>query len=276
MLKGYITAISYRHKIILPVTGGFDSRILFLASLHTECEYFVLQHQGMNYDHYDIWIAQKITALFDKKLHVIKDSKASNVTLEPAKNIDNPRSTTSFPRKIAGKVLINGNISEIARNYFNYITPVTAKKLALLNEYSDNVYVVNTYQKWLSQNKDLLKYYNYNLLDIFYWEEKMGNWTAKAKTEAHFMNFELMSPFNSRALLRLLLATKRKDRDKFTSKLYKKIIEQLVDNHKEVNDIPTNPDFERTRALFLKRIGLFKLFDSLRLELRIFKRKFIK
>lgn len=275
MLKNFITAISHRHAIILPVTGGFDSRLLFLASLHTKCEYFVSQHQNMNDDHYDIWIAQKITGLFNKKLHIIKDSAASNDTLNPTKNIDNPRKTT-FPKLIAGKVLINGNISEIARNYFNYITPITAKKLALLNGYSDNTYVIDTYQEWLSHNKGLSKDYDYNLLDLFYWEEKMGNWTAKAKTEANAMNFELMSPFNSRALLQLLLATKRKDRDKFTSRLYKKIIEHLVDNHREINAIPTNPNFERTRALFLKKIGLFNLFDSLRLQLRIFKRRLNK
>jgi hypothetical protein len=226
----------------------------------------------MNDDHYDIKIAQKITALFNKELHVIKDSEVSNDTVDATQNIDNPRAT-SFPKLIAGNVLINGNISEIARNYFNYITPVTAKKLTLLNGYSDNPFVMNSYQEWLSQNKNVLKQYDYNLLDMFYWEEKMGNWTAKAKTEAHALNFELMSPFNSRALLRLLLATKRKDRDKFTSRLYKKIIEHLVDNHEVVNAIPTNPDFERARALFLKKIGLFKMFDALRLDLRILKRK---
>ena len=49
MLKGYISAIAHRHKIILPVTGGFDSRLLFLASLDLECEYFVSQHNNMGY-----------------------------------------------------------------------------------------------------------------------------------------------------------------------------------------------------------------------------------
>ncbi|MFT5890765.1 MAG: hypothetical protein ACI9Y7_000863 [Dokdonia sp.] len=273
MLKGYITAIANRHKIVLPVTGGFDSRLLFLASLDTECDYFVSQHPNMSDDHYDITIAQKITDIFDKKLHVIKDADETNHTLETTQNIDNPR-TASFPKLVANKVLINGNISEIARNYYNYIQPVTAKKLTLLNGYSDNAFVIDTYQNWLSQNKGLFKKQGYHILDLFYWEEKMGNWTAKAKTEAHAMNLELMSPFNSRALLQLLLSTKRKDRDKFTSTLYQKIIEHLVDNHKEINAIPTNPDFERSRALFLKKIKLFKAFDAFRLYVRILKRKF--
>ncbi len=272
MLKGYISAIANRHEIILPVTGGFDSRLLFLASLGVECEYFVSQHKNMGDNHYDITIAQKLTGIFNKKLHVIKDADESTKTLDTNQNIDNPR-TTSFPKLVADKVLINGNISEIARNYYNYIYPVTAQKLTLLNGYSDNSFVIETYQNWLSQNKSHFNKLNYNILDMFYWEEKMGNWTAKAKTEAHAMHLELMSPFNSRALLHLLLATKRKDRDKFTSRLYCKIIENLVDNHKEINAIPTNPDFERKRALFLKKINLFRVFDDLRLHLRILKRK---
>ncbi len=271
MLKGYITAIANRHDIVLPVTGGFDSRLLFLASLGTACDYFVSQHPNMSDDHYDIVIAQKITNIFGKKLHIIKDADETNHTLETT-GIDHPR-TASFPKLVANKALINGNISEIARNYYNYIQPVTAKKLTLLNGYSDNPFVIDTYQDWLSQNKALFKKQDYHILDLFYWEEKMGNWTAKAKTEAHAMNLELLSPFNSRALLQLLLATKRKDRDKFTSTLYQKIIEHLVDNHKEINAIPTNPDFERSRALFLKKIKLFKTFDAFRLYLRILKRR---
>ena len=275
MLKGYISAIAHRHKIILPVTGGFDSRLLFLASLDLECEYFVSQHKNMGDEHYDITIAQKLTGIFNKKLQVIKDEKETTNTLNKIQNIDNPR-TTSFPKLVTGKVLINGNISEIARNYYNYIHPITAQKLTLLNGYSDNSFVIETYQNWLSQNKSIFDKFDYNILDMFYWEEKMGNWTAKAKTEAHAMHLELMSPFNSRALLHLLLSTKREYRDKFTSKLYRKIIENLVDNPKEINAIPTNPDFERRRALFLKKLKLFNLFDSLRLQLRIFKRKIKK
>ncbi|WP_299678970.1 hypothetical protein [uncultured Dokdonia sp.] len=271
MLKGYITAIANRHEIVLPVTGGFDSRVLFLSSLHINCTYFVSQHQDMNNGHYDIKIAQKLTRIFDKHLHIIKDSNQNTETLN-TNRIDNPRAT-SFPKLVNNKVLINGNISEIARNYFNYIHPVTAKKLTLLNGYSDNSYVIKNYKEWLLKNKETFKKYGYHTLDMFYWEEKMGNWTAKAKTEAHAMSIELMSPFNSRELLSLLLSTKRKDRDKFTSILYKKIIENLVDTHEEINSIPTNPDFERKRALFLKKLRLFKLFDAARLQLRILKRK---
>lgn len=43
ILKGFVKAISLRHDIIMPVTGGYDSRILFLTSndINSKCDYFI-------------------------------------------------------------------------------------------------------------------------------------------------------------------------------------------------------------------------------------------
>ncbi|WP_053970715.1 hypothetical protein [Mangrovimonas sp. ST2L15] len=267
MLKGYIKAIANRHPIILPVTGGFDSRLLFLASLSTECDYFVFQHDNMNESHYDIQIAKKLTHLFNKKLHVIEDG-ATDITSNK-----NNSFKTDYQKFIPGKVIINGNISEVARNFFNYIKPVSGIKLAVLNGFSTNNFVTNHYDQWLTKNQRPFETFGYNMLDMFYWEEKMSNWAARSKTENSKEGLEVMSPFNSRALLELLLSTKRKDRDKYTSKLYQKIIENLATNHKTINGIPTNPDFERKKAMFLKKIGLFQFYDEILLKVRILKRK---
>ena len=269
MLKGYIKAIANRHPIILPVTGGFDSRLLFLASLQTKCDYFVfLLHKDMSPDHFDIQIAKKITSIYHKKLHIIKEYEPEHDN-QDSDDIEH----TDYQDFIPGKVVVNGNVSEVARNFFNYIKPVTGKKLAVLNGFSTNPFVINQYQDWLSTNKTLLENCGYNVLDLFYWEEKMSNWLAKTKTETSNENLEVMSPFNSRALLELLLSTRRKDRDNHTSKLYKKIIEHLVDNHEMIHSIPINPGFERTLALWLKKFGMFRLYHKTLLHLRILKRK---
>ncbi|MCF1420977.1 hypothetical protein [Mangrovimonas futianensis] len=172
MLKGYIKAIANRHPIILPVTGGFDSRLLFLASLPTECDYFVFQHDNMNESHYDIQIAKKLTHLFNKKLHVIEDG-ATDI----ASNKNNSFKT-DYQEFIPGKVIINGNISEVARNFFNYIKPVSGIKLAVLNGFSTNNFVTVQYDQWLTKNQRLFETFGYNMLDMFYWEEKMSNWAA--------------------------------------------------------------------------------------------------
>jgi len=270
-LKGYITAISKRHDLILPVTGGFDSRLLFLASLDLGCEYYVSKHKNMSSNHYDITIAKQLCNLYGKTLHIIEDTSANSIILESAETLDVPRQG-SFPKITKNKAIINGNISEVARNYFNYHTNLSGKKLALLNGFSQNTFVIEKYQDWLSKNKEIFLKHNFNLLDTFYWEEKMSIWTAKAKSEANAMDLNLFSPFNSRALLHQLLNTNRKDRDKFTSKLYKAITTELTDKSGTVNHITTNPDFERKRALILKKLRLFTYFDALRLKVRILKR----
>jgi hypothetical protein len=272
-LKGYVTAISKQYKIVLPVTGGFDSRLLFLASLDLDCEYFVSKHANMDNNHYDITIAQQLCDLYGKTLHIIEDTSENNIALESNNTLDFPRNG-SFPKKTKNKAVVNGNISEIARNYFNYHKKLTGEKLSLLNGFSQNDFAINQYQNWLDTNQPILKAFNFNTLDLFYWEEKMSNWTAKAKTEANTINVSLFSPFNSRSLLELLLSTNKKHRDKFTSKLYKAIICNLTDKYEVVNNIPTNPNLERKRALILKKLRLFKCFDAARLQLRIWKRLF--
>ncbi len=41
MLKGYIASLANRSELRMAVTGGYDSRLLFLASLDVDCTYYV-------------------------------------------------------------------------------------------------------------------------------------------------------------------------------------------------------------------------------------------
>ena len=66
-------SISLRYpNLILPLTAGFDSRLLFLSSLDINCEYYVSQHKWMNDSHPDIIISKQLTSLFGKKLVIKK------------------------------------------------------------------------------------------------------------------------------------------------------------------------------------------------------------
>lgn len=66
MLKGYIAAISKQNRIKMAVTGGYDSRIIFLSSLHFECEYYVTKHPHMKDSHHDNYIPKQLTSQCDK------------------------------------------------------------------------------------------------------------------------------------------------------------------------------------------------------------------
>lgn len=53
MFKGYIEAIAKRYKkVVIPVTAGFDSRMVFAASLGLkECTYFIYKHPSFKENH---------------------------------------------------------------------------------------------------------------------------------------------------------------------------------------------------------------------------------
>jgi hypothetical protein len=115
---------------------------------------------------------------------------------EYVNSIDFPRFIDFSVTDLKNKVLVNGNVSEIARNYFGYHRNITPEELSSLNGYKSVLYPSIQYKHWLKVNKPLFSKLGYNYLDMFYWEEKMGNWGAKAKTEFNALNKTVTSPFN--------------------------------------------------------------------------------
>ncbi|MDE3743503.1 hypothetical protein [Maribacter polysaccharolyticus] len=269
MLKGYINAISKRNKLKMAVTGGYDSRVLFLASLNVECEYFVTRHPNMNDSHHDIFIPKRLTSYYDKDF-MIGDDNLMMENIEDTdyiNDIDFPRFWLSRNKSNNDLMYINGNVSEIARNYFGYYKNATAKDLCFLSGNSTLSFATKQYSIWL-KNKSVFKKYGYHYLDMFYWEEKMGNWQAKSKTEAHALDRNVLSPFNSRKLLNLLLSTKRKDRDSHFNRLYDLMIYELSGNDNEIIKIPINPSRKRTIFGLMKYFKIYNLYRFIKVKLR--------
>ncbi len=261
MLKGYIKAISQRDKIKMAVTGGYDSRVLFLASLDIKCNYYVSKHHNMEDSHYDIVIPKKLTKLFEKDFSVEIDSKEilSKKDTDYINDIDFPRFLQKEPNA-TNFTFLNGNISEIARNYYGYLKNATAEDLCYLAGYSKLNFAVKQYSSWLKDKKIFSKN-GYHYLDMFYWEEKMGNWAAKAKTESQALGKDIITPFNSRSLLNVLLGSKRTYRDSHFNRLYDLMIAKLSDNNKDVIKTPINPS---KKQYIIKLMKVFKIYNLYR------------
>ncbi|MCF6350827.1 MAG: hypothetical protein L3J23_07340 [Flavobacteriaceae bacterium] len=263
MLKGYLKAISLRKKMILGVTAGYDSRVLFLASLGLNCKYYVNKTNEMNDNHYDIIYAKKLTAIYRKKLNIIeKDFNQLNTDTRYKNSVDFPRFLNIGIETKDNEIVINGNISEIARNFYGYHKNATSKDLSFLSGKSNQEYAIKEYDKWLKNKIEFTKL-GYNYLDMFYWEEKMGIWQAKAKTESYALNRNVTTPYNSRDLLTLLLSTKRKYRDSHFNKLYDKIIFNLSNNNKSVKKLPINLSKRTIIIRLLKRFGLYNWYREI-------------
>lgn len=267
MLKGFIKAASIRNSLALAVTAGYDSRVLFLASFDVDCKYFVSKHGYMTDNHYDIVIPQKLTDLFDKPFDVINDSKEAQADafLRKQSSVDFPRSLSEAEKYYPEHVYINGNISEIARSYFGNHGSLNHKDLAFLSGFPSYRFVEKVHQEWLSTNKDLFEKMGYHPLDMFYWEEKMGNWGAKAKTEWSALGRNMFSPFNSRDLLSLLLSTPKKSRDSHFNLLYNAIIQKL--SPKPLR-LPINPSPKQTVIKIMKTLRVYNLYRYLGIKAR--------
>ncbi|MGV8135552.1 MAG: hypothetical protein AB2L20_10085 [Mangrovibacterium sp.] len=269
MLKGYLKAISCRNEIALAVTGGYDSRVLFLASLETDCMYYVLKHTGMTDSHYDISVPRELTSLYHRSFLVIPDPGCNAGDEEYVNSVDFPRfidfSGADFLTK---RVLVNGNVSEVARNYFGDYKNLSGEELSRLNGYQNARFPVAYYGAWLKKNKAFFSELGYHYLDLFYWEEKMGIWGAKAKTEFNSLNKTVTSPFNSRDLLVLLLSVKREYRDSHFNRLYNQLIRELSQGREEVTRIPVNPCRKQKMIRLMKWLNVYQLYRIFVLRLR--------
>jgi len=264
MLKGYIKAVAMRRKIAMAVTGGYDSRVLFLASLDEDCKYFVSQHKNMNTKHYDIAIPQRLTKMYGRPFEVIPDAQTFE---DVSDSIDFPRVIPKAGKYFENHIYLNGNISEIARSYLSFNMKISAEDLAFIGGYGKSKYVARIYRQWL-ENATFFQTNGYDIFDMYYWEEKMGIRVAKEKTMMNVLGKEEFSPFCSRDLLILLLSTSHKDRDYYINKLYNSILLELSPNALK---IPINPCLKLDIIRWMTRLKLYNTYRNLGLKYRFLK-----
>ena len=77
MLRGYLSAANHRYKLAMPVTSGWDTRVLFAASqdISGEIFYFIFKHFKLHDRHYDIRIPKNLLNKFRADFHIIEYDK---------------------------------------------------------------------------------------------------------------------------------------------------------------------------------------------------------
>jgi len=90
---------------------------------------------------------------------------------------------------------------------------------------------------------------NYNILDLFYWEQRAGSWFAQNCLEFDTTWYDVFFPFNSRGLLMEMLAVDEADRQAPGHELYRQLMLRLWP---AVLSEPINP---KTTLKGLKRLS---------------------
>jgi hypothetical protein len=111
-------------------------------------------------------------------------------------------------------------------------------------------------EKWLKDATAVSERTGVDVLDLFYWEHRMGGWQAQSQLEWDIVQ-EAYTPFNHRRLLETMLAVPSQLRCLPDVVLYKEMCRAMWP---QVLDAPINPEepisLEEAFKLMIDRMGL--------------------
>ena len=238
ILKGLMKSAFNRFDLAFAITAGWDSRVLLATSkeFNKSIFYYTLIYYDLTEESPDVKIPSKLLPQLELEHNIIrcpshmdnefKEIYKKNVTTaHDAWGIIAQGLYRNYPQN---RVCIKANGAEILKCYYR-IAPfekLNAEKLAKLTKMYKNYFAVKHFEKWLLEAKKVEEINNIDILDLFYWEQRMGNWQAMSQLEWDIVQ-EVFTPFNCRGLLTTLLSTKEKYRRPPDYKLFKKLIVYL-------------------------------------------------
>ena len=265
LLVRQIAAANHRYKLALSLTAGWDSRVLLAASkkISKEIYYYTLQYRNLKHRSPDIKIPQKILGMFNIHHHLIPCTKDAPLRFQNIYEKNSPLAHfkdlgeiafnlyQSFPQD---RLAVHGCCSEIARCvYYKSGThpPVTSSKqvTSLISGWSDMPFIHHEIEKWFASAKDVAAETEIDILDLFYWEQRLGSWLAQGQLEWSIAQ-EGFAPFGHRKILELLLSVPTNMRSRPDFRLYKLLAQHLWP---DVLSQPVNPQTLNKKTLRLIR-----------------------
>lgn len=262
MLKGYIHAISKRYDIMLPLTGGKDSRTLLAATrdISDKVYYYVNQEKRLDEKSNDIYIPSTLSKKLNIKFNILKPFVEVDKDFEQIYFENNDDASPfylphiyNYYKNFPDKVNIPGNFAASGYDMWGKSDRfLSGKALAKLNQVANFEYSYDCYQKWLDNCRGFCKTNDINLLMLFYWEERLGNWGTQVHSDKDIAQEDFI-PYNSRLLIHYFMTVKPKyiDRPYFT--FFIKIMKKLWP---EVLQMPFNPGFNLNVNKLFYAIGM--------------------
>lgn len=289
LLQGSILAASQRFELALPLTAGWDSRTVLAASrpIRDRIHYYTLIFDAMDRQHRDVVVPSRLLRRLGLEHHVVTCSKE----VAPAfKEIYDRNVSFAHPKQAhiahgiaervpSARVAIKGHCSEIARcGFYDFgyasdctevdgVTPrlsLSAEELARVASMEQEPLAIEGFSEWLPPAQQCEREYGVKMLDLFYWEQRLGSWLATGQLEFDIAQ-EVFHPFNCRELLESLLSIDIAYRRGPDYVLYRRMVERLWP---DVLLEPINPTRKTVgKELKARAISMVKkahLYDPLR------------
>lgn len=267
-LRNIMNGLAHRYDLNIALTSGFDSRMLLAASseIIDNVSFYIDDLGILKYHHDEMYIPVNLSKKLNLDLQVVKNHEDVPGWFKKllSENVWNARISPMEPSirpfytwLVEGKdntVFINGNVNEIIR--------IKEKKLKLyrlleegeipvpeiLNElcYYQAPFVQKEMDEWI-QSIHLESESDVNLVDMYYWEQTMGNWMPLEPAEKEVTS-EIISPFNCRLYLEAGMSIPLEKRSAPDYPFFTDLMKKLWP---EVLSLPTNPG--------PKGLGLIKL-----------------
>ena len=254
ILKALMKSASNRFDLAVGLTAGLDSRLVLAASkeISNKISYITVRQIDKPDNYPDIIIPSTLLSKLGLKHDVVKSSFIINDEF-----INIFKKNVSLPHYIyapdahailayycQSKVAVTGSVSEIARWPFRSRLPrshwkkVTAYDLSPLYYMGKSQFAIKNVENWLS---GLGEIYNFDVLDLFEWEQGHGTWLAMCQLEFDIAWKDIFTPFNCRNLLINMLSVKEKYRRPPKYELHKKLILKLWP---ELLSVAINPHYD--------------------------------
>lgn len=271
MIKGYIESISRRYDLMLPVTAGKDSRVLLAGtfSLKEKVYYYINKEKGMTEESNDIKIPKSLFQKLNLDFHVLDLNIPVDEEFKKIYYENNPLASEFFLPHIynyylnfSDKVNLPGNIATYGVwNYPVFRKKITSEELVYLNGVSRFSYAAEEYSKWISNALPFCQESNFSLLNLFYWEERLGNWGAQTGLDKEIAQLEF-NVYNSRELVETILSIKQLYKIEYSSYSLNSLIARRL--WPEVLQVPINPCRKNTILKLFETFGLLSIVHKIK------------
>ena len=265
VIKGYLDAIASRHQIMLPLTSGKDSRTLLSATkeISNRVYYYINKDKNLDDKNVDIVIPQKVISDLGFKFNILNQPESVDKDFSEIYFYNNKYASLKYLPIIynyylshSDKVNLPGNMASCGYEYYKYYGPVSPLIIAKLSRVECFSYAVEYYRNWFNNCREICSDYNFALIPLFYWEERLGNWGTQVQIDKDIAQEEI-NLFNSRYLLDIFFSVNDKYIIPPGNRLHKQIMKILWP---EVLKFPINPGPTNSLKKILFSMGLLKSF----------------
>jgi hypothetical protein len=232
LLRGMMSSAANRFPLEILISAGWDSRVVLAASkeLKTGIRFFTFVTENSNV--VDVDVPAKLLPKLGRTHEILRaphsaDAKFKELYLHnvsAAHEVWVPLAQALFGFCRPSALRVTGSGSETVRQQFrppvsSGVTPEILARFA----HAQNRFATDAFAGWLSAapaNR------GFDVLDLFYWEQKCGQWLAIGQVEWDIVG-ESFAPFNCRELLAVLLSVKERYRVPPHYKLYRTLIKRL-------------------------------------------------